>query len=1008
MRKLLMVALCAIIAISLFTVVGCIDAPVDTHHFSDTYSYDETMHWVACTDEGCTEVSSKADHQFELIGTVNTCATCGYGYDTANTYEINLETMGGTVVAGVTVSLYNETNQKVAEAKTNIRGRVRFSDLDPNNYVVKIDETSLPKGYFLTDDLKAINLTASTMKTTVKVPSTLIDEEIPSNKRYAVGDVAYNFATTSVDKDGKTKNISLSAYLSKYNAVILNFWYASCNPCLSEFPYMNDAYLNYQDKIAVIAINSGAETESEVADFVATAGYSFDFVNDSDIFSTYNTAFNVKAYPTTVVIDRYGTIAHIESGSIPSLSAWENMFDYYTADTYVPDYLGSYDGSGSTDSENNLAKPDVEMPTSEEIASQITKTNTLTTASTFTYSANENEYSWPWVLDTKDGVSCIKTSNKNRVNSYAILMIDVELKAGQQVFFDYFSSTELDSDKLYVQVDTVLQRTISGENSTWHNDQLLYVARRDGKYQISLTYQKDTMNNAGEDTVYVKNIRIEEGTTVTSHVDLLYNAVDNYTLSESVTVPEEYKGFLNHIAYYLNEDDGFYHVALSGNANQRAANDPILLADLYYSTPWNSHSVWNLAYAETGLFGKADPDYKEGYYQAVEDYAWLQNNSESRYVPLTKELQKILVDVVEDLGRTEHSQDPHNGVDQWLEVCRYYVHYGTKEIGDTCYALDNTVEALKWRVAKDYGTMTDDVLNVHVNVYSVHLPRGNYYRFKTTKAGAYLIRSLAALSSDYDINGQDPLGFLCDEKGNILAENDNFIIEVQGYGKDENGEVQENQSRYALYDNNFYIYAYLEADTTYHVAGCFNDPYAMGEYDVAIEYLGESYTYFTPCATDPAYTFDENDPNFTPFILPLMGKDRFFIGDDNNYYAQEYDSTQGSLIYIRLIGPTYFNSYSSLTLEQMIEQNLIGETESEKLYLKHLLIEARTTYDEEHELYGYVVATQQLVAILNKMANGSESEDSNLYSQTSWLLTAYYYRNVNTLTLQEAMAKYNK
>ncbi len=1024
MRKILMVALCAIIATSLFVAVGCVVKPDDEHHFSTTFSYDENTHWRACTDEGCTEVTDSADHSYELVGTVKTCSTCGYGYDTANTYEINLETMGKTVVAGVTVTLFDSNNVQVAEAKTNIRGRIRFSNLNPGDYVAKIDAETLPKGFYLTEDLESLSLSASVKEITAKIPSTIIDESIPASKRYSVGDVAYNLTTTTVDEKGATKTISLSAYLSKFNAVVLNFWYQACNPCMQEFPYMDEAYRNYQDKIAVIAINSGAENASEVADFVASSGYSFDFVNNSETFQIYNSAFNVKAYPTTVIIDRYGVIAHVETGSIPSLSAWENMFSYYTSSDYVPDYKSSYNGSaGTPDGGNNLAKPDVEMEDSETIAAKITKTNSYTTATTFTYTEEDDEYSWPWVLDVKDGVDCLKTSNKNRVNSYSILMVDVELRAGQQVFVDYFSSTELDGDILYVQVDTVLQRTISGENSTWNNDELLYTARRDGKYRLSLTYQKDTMNHSGEDTFYIKNLRIEQGANVANHVDILYNAVDNYTLDQSVTVPTEYSGFVNHVAYYYNEDDGFYHVALSGNANDRAANDPILLADLYYSTPWNSLSVWNLAYAETGLFNSADPDYKEGYYQAIEDYAWLQNNNDSRYVPLTKELQQILVDVIDDLGRTDHTDDPHNGVDQWLEVCRYYVHYGAKEIGDTCFALDNTVEALKWRVAKDYGTMTSDklidyvdaegvthsdVFLINVDVYSVHLPRGNYYRFKTTTAGVYLIRSHAALASDYDVNGQDPLGFLSDDKGNILAENDNFIIEVQGYGKDENDVVQTGNNRYALYDNNFYIYMYLEADTTYHVAGCFNDPYAMGKYDVSISYLGASYTYFTSCATDPAYTYDENDPTFTPFILPLMGKDRFFIADDGNYYAQEYDSSQGSLLYIRLVGPTYFNSYSNLTLEQMIEQDAIGTTEAERLYMKHLLIEARTTYDEDHELYGYVVATQELVAIINKMANGSEDEDSNMYSQTSWLLTAYYYRTVNELTLQEATAKYNK
>ncbi len=1018
MKKILTATLCALTIICLMVIAGC-DANTHTHDFSATYVYDEYTHWKECSDETCTEKAETADHSYQEEGTINTCTVCGYQYNSANTCEITLQTLGETVLSGVTITLRNEAQQQIAQAKTNVRGKVKFSDITPADYIVEIDDTTLPKGYYVPEEQSEIRLSATEMTKTIKLPSSLIDEQMPSGHRYYMGDVAHDFRTTSINASGTEKTISLSAYLSQYKAVVLNFWYSTCGPCKTEFPVMNDAYVKYREKLAVIAINSGADSEEGVARFVEeNEDYVIDFVNDSTMFSPYNDAFSVSAWPTTVIIDRYGAIAFIETGMIDSLRDWETLFEHYTADDYVPNYVSEFNGDGSTEDDTvQLEKPNVEMPSSEEIATKITKINDLTDVNTFTYLAEDDEYSWPWILTERESVSCLKTSNKEKERSYSILFIEVDLRAGQQVFFDYFVSTENDTDILYVQVDTVLQHTFSGKNDTWNNDQLLYVAVKDGTYRISLTYQKNATTNAGEDTVYIKNLRIEEGTVLNKHYDLLYNATDNYTLNDDVTVPEEYKGYLNHVAYYYNETDGFYHVALSGNVSQKSPNDPILLADLYYATPWNTNSVWNLAFAKVGLFNEADPDYKEGCYEIIEDYSWLQNQSSSRYVPLNKELQQTLVDVVTDLGRTDHSSDPHNGVDQWLEVCRYYVHYGTDTASDVCYAIDNTVEALKWRVAKDYGTMTTDTMSIHVDVYSVHMPRGNYYRFKTTKAGAYLIRSHADLTNDYDSlsDQNNPLGFICDENGNILEENDDYVIEVQGYGE-KDGVVQEGLARYALYDDNFYLYVYLEANTTYYVAGCFNNSGITGEYDVTINYLGATYSYFTACANDATYTYDENDPDFNIFILPKMGKDRFFIGDDGKYYAQEFDGSQGSLMYIRLIGPTfYYGSYSQYTLEQIIENidsliangTLVNISESDKLYLKHMLMVSRTTYAEDHELYGYVEATQRLVSIINTIINGVDTEESTTYSQTSWLLTAYYYRNVNELTLQQAQAKYN-
>lgn len=49
-----------------------------THHFSNEWSSDETYHWHACTDEGCTEVSDKETHNFTTNVVEPTYATKGY------------------------------------------------------------------------------------------------------------------------------------------------------------------------------------------------------------------------------------------------------------------------------------------------------------------------------------------------------------------------------------------------------------------------------------------------------------------------------------------------------------------------------------------------------------------------------------------------------------------------------------------------------------------------------------------------------------------------------------------------------------------------------------------------------------------------------------------------------------------------------------------------------------------------------------------------------------------
>ncbi len=998
MKKSLTIFLAGLTLICCLAAVGCNDK--GEHSFASEWSYDDSYHWKQCTDSGCNEVAEKAEHRYELTGTINRCGVCGHSYDTAGTYEVNITSVGGKELSQVSVTMYDQTGASVGTAKSNVRGKARFK-LNPGEYVAKIDQTTLPKGYYLPEELKEISFTKDKKSFTASLPSTIIDEEMPAGNVYKVGDVAYSFTTTAVTASGTTKPISLAAYLSQYKAVVLNFWYSDCSPCRAEFPYMNEVYSDYKDKIALIAINNGYDGADGVAKFVRENGYVFDFVNDESMFDYYS-AYDTNSFPTTVVIDRYGVVAVIEKGTMPSTAAWKGLFDYYLADDYMPDYSSGYKPEEDDDNVGDLTKPDIEMPDGNEMAKVATKVNDYTSLNSIKYSAYDDEYSWPWIITEKEGEKCISTSNRQKLASYSILVIDVELKAGQQIFYDYFCSTEQENDLLYIQVDSVLQYTISGVDEQWNKDKLLYVAVEDGRYQITLTYQKDATAHTADDTVYIKNIRIEENKAIEGHYDLLYNATTNYTLDSGVTPPAEYEGYLNAVAYYLNEEDGLYHVALSGNADERRSDDPILLADLYYSTPWNTNSVWMLAYSQVGLFNPADESFKPGYYQKVEDYTWMQQNSSSRYVPVNEELKEILINVVANIGRTDHSNDPHNGEAQWLEVCRYYVNYGTPQSKEVCFACDNTVLALNWRVAEDWGTVgrsnvAGNLKNIHVNVYSVHLPRGNYYKITTTDAGAYLIRSNERIASDYDTKAQDPMGFLCDDQGRILDENDSYVMDVQGY--DEKG--------YPLYDNNFYMFVYLEANKTYYIGACFYDTLAIGEYDVTIEYLGEEYSYFTACAYDTTYTYDENDPSFAPYVLPKMGKNRFFIGDDGNYYAQEHDGSKGSLIYIRIVGTTFLNGYTEYTLEQLINAGAFGSTLEEKLYLKDQLVNAITTYPEGHELYGYVPASEKLVNLINVFANGGDGAETNTYASTSWLLAAYYYRNVNITTLNAAKDKLN-
>lgn len=61
--RILAIVMCVIAAVACFGFAACNGGT--KHNFAATWESDRNYHWHACTDEGCTEVSDKAEHTFE-------------------------------------------------------------------------------------------------------------------------------------------------------------------------------------------------------------------------------------------------------------------------------------------------------------------------------------------------------------------------------------------------------------------------------------------------------------------------------------------------------------------------------------------------------------------------------------------------------------------------------------------------------------------------------------------------------------------------------------------------------------------------------------------------------------------------------------------------------------------------------------------------------------------------------------------------------------------------------
>ncbi len=150
--------------------------------------------------------------------------------------------------------------------------------------------------------------------------------DIPQdNLGFSVGKTMPDFSITTYD--GET--YSLYETLSEKEFVLINVWATWCGPCGMEFPYMEEAYQLYKDKVEIFALScEPGDTDEVLADYASKMGLSFPVAQDSPGVAS---AFMVFSIPTTIIIDHSGTIRSIELGAKTSTEAFTKLFDSYLA-----------------------------------------------------------------------------------------------------------------------------------------------------------------------------------------------------------------------------------------------------------------------------------------------------------------------------------------------------------------------------------------------------------------------------------------------------------------------------------------------------------------------------------------------------------------------------------------------------------------------------------------------------------------------------------------------------
>lgn len=833
-------------------------------------------------------------------------------------YTVKVVTVGGMPLEGVMVYIHNGDAYSVCTApkETDKDGIATFKLKTSNDYSVQID--GAPKGYNvregLTKDDRYPLVAPDTLITLSSAPIT----SGGFKSSYVVGDVMYDFTLTDING----KSYKLSEMLKEKDMVMLNFWYVGCSNCYYEFPYINNVYQNYTDDIEILAINDyTTDTKDDVIDYPEYLGEELKM----PLFKVGNTEndltlskFPSEGYPTTVIIDRYGVICMIEVGAVLGDSKWKNIFDHFVGDDYKQTLI----------TDNSILNPQIE-PTikwdddsAEEIANAF---NSGDINVTYRPETNDKDakYAWPFIVDTFNGETVVRPSNEGVDNSFAILYADVQLKPGQAIMFDWFASTQnndMGTDVLYILVDGKDIYSISGISEDGYEICCTYVDPRPvtetnkddvATYEVAFAYYKDTVESEGDDTVYLKNLRVVSANDI---------PVETYIFRYAATdLNETGDGYNTYVTVYLGTD-GYYHVG--------SVDGPLLLANHLSYTQFDSEkTVSERVYAnyELLVYDEASGEYVNKFQNWVTYGNAASNSQMYYYTPVTEELREMLMAYCETYRR-DVSKAPSENL--WLQLCVYYDAYGVDKDGNPAKHLEDPIKGLTSFSAFDVQITNPNpteqneiVASAEVTYNRPIMPRGYIYKFVPTKSGVYRINS----KSDIEVNGWIFTGgneeWVKNEGERVILTSDevaerytpDLLIDPDGDGIYE-------------YDNaNVSLVAYMEAGKEYYIDIAYYDIYTVGTFTFDIKWIADSFGYFIQASPGPITYIESINGGMGQLVAG--GIDVDFKEENGVEYAYEVLARDengnvtkwGEKIYADFYYPTTL--FTSQSIETLIKAN---------------------------------------------------------------------------------------
>ena len=324
-------------------------------------------------------------------------------------------------------------------------------------------------------------------------PQETVETQTPSEPAdsagyYQIGDKIEDFTITTYDG----REISLYKVLEEKEMVLLNLWATWCGPCASEFPAMQEAYAQYQDKVEIIALSVEPTDSNEVlTDYVQEKGMTFCVARDT---AGLGSRISYSGIPTSIVVDRFGTICLIEEGAVPDMAVFTNLFAFYTAE----DYAESVFLPGM-----RAEKPNVQPADPAQLNEALNGKG-----GTLVFTNSTNAFHWPMIVEEKDGRTVAVNSNRLSPDSKAAVETRVDVKAGDVLVIEYKLENNVYLNIMNVEVDGK-----SVKKSAWDQDWTTYAYRfeKDGSHEVSVYMDIDWMADGFYSNLMIDSIRVVSG-----------------------------------------------------------------------------------------------------------------------------------------------------------------------------------------------------------------------------------------------------------------------------------------------------------------------------------------------------------------------------------------------------------------------------------------------------------------------------------------------------------------